>query len=142
MMYPHIRCYHSLASINPFEFYILSKGDNAGKPGFKPWTNCFVVICNNKQNLDFFFWLIYGVWRDGKFKVCHRGSVIPFINLNDVRDLIRDIAPAILPDWNKYQEILEALTKLEHKKASLAEQILATGNLQRALLRMYFDKLK
>ena len=77
----------------------------------------------------------------GKFKTRHRGSVIPFINLQDVRDLIRELAPAIHPDWNKYQQILEALNKLEAKKASLAEQILATTNLQRHLLSIYFEKL-
>lgn len=141
MMYPHIRCNHSASSLNPHVFFILSKGDNAGKPGFEPWTNSFAVICNNKQNFDFFFWLIYGLWRDGKFKTRHRGSVIPFINLQDVRDLIRELAPAIHPDWNKYQQILEALNKLEAKKASLAEQILATTNLQRHLLSIYFEKL-
>jgi hypothetical protein len=142
MLYPHIRCNHSTASINPFVFYILSKGDNAGKPSFKPWANSFAVICSNKENFDFFFWLIYGLWRDNKFKTRHRGSVIPFINLNDVRDIIREVAPAIQPDWNKYKEILESLDKLEKRKASLAEQIISTTNLQRYLLRTYFDKLK
>jgi len=56
--------------------------------------------------------------------------------------LIREVAPAIQPAWNKYQQILEALNKLEQKKASLAEQIIFTTNLQRYLLRTYFDKLK
>lgn len=142
MMYPLIRCYHSAASINPHVFYILCKGANAGKPGFRPWANCFAVICNNKQNFDFFFWLVYGLWRDGRFKICHRGSVIPFINLDDVRDLIREVAPAIEPDWSKYRQILEALSKLEEKKASLVEQINSTSNLQRHLLRMYFTEKK
>lgn len=142
MMYPQIRCYHEYTAVPQFSFFILCKGCNAGKPGFQPWTNSFAVICNNKQNFDFYFWLIYGLWRDGKFKTRHRGSVIPFINLNDVRELIREVAPAIQPDWNKYQQILDTLSKLEAKKASLAEQIIATTNLQRHLLRMYFEKLK
>lgn len=142
MHLPHIRCYHSAASINPHVFYILCKGQNAGKPGFKPWTNSFAVICNNKQNFDFYFWLVYGLWKDGKFKTRHRGTAIPFINLNDVRDLIREVAPAIHPDWNKYQQILEALSKLEKKKSSLAEQIIATSSLQRHLLSMYFTDKK
>jgi hypothetical protein len=142
MLLPQIRCYHSAASINPHVFYILCKGNNAGKPGFKPWTNCFAVVCSNKQSFDFYFWLIYGLWKDGKFKSHHRGSAIPFINLNDVRELLREIAPAIQPDWNKYQQILEALSKLEQKKASLAEQIISTTSLQRHLLRMYFTEKK
>jgi hypothetical protein len=37
---------------------------------------------------------------------------------------------------------LEALSKLEEKKASLVEQINSTSNLQRHLLRMYFTEKK
>lgn len=142
MMLPHIRCYHSAASINPYVFYILCKGDNAGMPGFKPWTNSFAVICSNKENFDFFFWLVYGLWKDGRFKTVYRGTAIQFINLQDVRDVLREVAPAVQPDWNKYQQILEALSKLEQKKASLAEQIISTSSLQRHLLRMYFTEKK
>ena len=142
MHLPHIRCYHSAALINPHVFYILCKGMNAGKPGFKPWVNSFAVICNNKESFDFFFWLVYGLWKDGMFKIKLRGTAIPFINLNDVRDTIREIAPAIQPDWNKYQQILEALSKLEKRKASLAEQIIATSSLQTHLLRTYFSAKK
>lgn len=142
MLLPQIRCYHSAASINPHVFYILSKGDNAGKPAFKPWTNCFAVICSNKQCFDFYFWLIYGLWRDGKFKTRHHGTAIQFINLNDVRDLIREVAPALEPEWSRYQQILETLSRLEQKKATLAEQIVSTTSLQRHLLRMYFTENK
>ena len=137
-----IHCYHEGAVVPPHSFFILSKGCNAGKPGFQPWTNSFIVVCPHEEYFNFYFWLIYGLWRDGKFKTRHRGSVIPFINLNDVRVLIREAAPAIKPGWNKYQQILETLNKLEQKKTSLAEQIIITTNLQRHLLRTYFDKLK
>lgn len=138
MMFPMIRCYHKGSPVPPHSFFILSKGCNAGKPGFQPWTNSFVAVCPNDDYYNFYFWLIYGLWKDGKFKTRHRGSVIPFINLNDVRDLIREIAPSIHPDWNRYQQILEVLSNLEKRKASLAEQIIATSNLQRHLLSVYF----
>lgn len=142
MMLPHIRCNHSAASINPHVFYMLCKGDNAGKPGFKPWANSFAVICSNKECFDFYFWLVYGLWKDGKFKTRHRGTAIQFINLQDVRDLLKEVAPVIEPDWNKYQKILETLSRLEKKKATLAEQIITTSNLQKHLLRMYFSDKK
>ena len=95
---------------------LFDKDDNAGKPGFEPWTNSFAVICNNKQNFDFFFWLIYGLWRDGKFKTRHRGSVIPFINLQDVRDLIRELlefVDDVIDDLRSRKEIRHIHTILE-----------------------------
>lgn len=142
MMYPQIRCYHEGITIPEFSFFILCKGCNAGKPGFKPWPNSFVAVCNNQQNFDFYFWLVYGLFQSGKFKTRHRGSVIPFINLVDVRDTIREVAPLIQPDWSHYQEILSSLDKLSKLKATLAEQIVATGNLQRCLLQKYFLEIK
>ena len=91
MMYQQIRCYHEVAAIPPFSFFILCKGCNAGKPalplggagGGSPWANSFIIVCPQQQYFDFYFWLIYGLFQSGKFKVRHRGSAIPFINLNE-----------------------------------------------------------
>jgi hypothetical protein len=62
--------------------------------------------------------------------------------LNDVRDIIREVAPLVHPDWSRYQEILSSLDKLKKLKATLAEQIVATDKLQRCLLHKYFLQLK
>src|SRR5207249_3119237 len=120
----HIRCYHPNATtLQPHVFYILAKGDNAGKPAFVPWVNSFMAICQNRQMFEFYFWLTYGLWTAGKFKTLHRGSAIQFVNVVDVRSVIGEVAPPIYEHWQQYQQILGALSKLEQKKASLAEQI-------------------
>ncbi len=142
MMSPMIRCYHAGAVIPPNSFFILCKGPNAGKPGFNPWTNCFIVICPHEEYFNFYFWLIYGLFQSGKFKPRHRGSVIPFINLNDVRDTLREVAPLIHPDWARYQEILSSLEKLEKLRSSLLQQLATTETLQRCLLQKYFLEIK
>jgi hypothetical protein len=142
MMYPQIRCYHEGAAVPQFSFFILCKGCNAGKPGFQPWTNSFIVVCSHQEYFDFYFWLVYGLFQSGKFKSRHRGSVIPFINLNDVQDVIREVAPLIHPDWSRYQEILSSLDNLRKLKATLSEQIVATDKLQRCLLQKYFLEIK
>lgn len=126
----------------PHSFFILSKGCNAGKPGFQPWANSFIVVCPHDEYFKFYFWLLYGLYQSGKFKIRHRGSVIPFINLDDVRDLIREAAPLIHPDWSRFQEILFHLDKLNQLKTSLVQQLAATDKLQRCLLHKYFDEIK
>ena len=139
MMFPMIRCYHAGAPVPENSFFILSKGCNSGKPSFQPWTNSFIVVCPHKQYHDFFFWLIYGLFQAGKFKSRHRGAAIQFINLDDVRDLLREVAPVILSNWEKFQAILSSLNYLQRQKVTLAEQIISTSNLRRHLLREYFD---
>lgn len=138
MIFPQIRCYHAGAKIPPHSFFILCKGSNAGKPGFKPWTNSFLVVCPHQEYFDFFFWLIHGLHLSGKFKVRHRGSAIPFINLVDVQDTIRELASTVHVDWSRFREIVNSLDKLNKFKTSLQQQILATDQLQRCLIQKYF----
>jgi hypothetical protein len=133
-----IRCFHAGAAVPPHSFFILCKGCNAGKPGFRPWTNSFIVVCPHEEYFKFYFWLVYGLHQSGSFKIRHRGSVIPFISLEDVRDLIREVAPPIHPDWSRFQEILSYLDKLNNLKSTLAQQLVATDQLQRSLLLKYF----
>jgi len=138
MIYPQIRCNHSNLMTQSHVFYILCKGENAGKPSLKPWVNSFEVICQNQQYFDFYFWLVYGIFKSGKFKIRLRGSVIPFINVDDVRDIIREMAPAIFPDWSRFRELIVTMDKLENLKSNLAQQLIASENLQKQLICFYF----
>ncbi len=137
-----IRCYHAGAEVPPHSFFILCKGCNAGKPGFHPWVNSFMVTCPHEAYFTFFFWLIYGLHQAGKFRTRHRGTAIQFINLEDVRDLLREVAPLIHPDWSKYQEILTTLEKLDKVKSNLFQQLSSTEELQRCLLHKYFEEIR
>ena len=114
MIFPLIRCNYSQASQNPHVFYILCKGENAGKPALKPWVNSFAVICSNQQYFDFYFWLVWGLFKSNKFKVHLRGTAVPFVNLDDVRCVIRAMAPAVFPDWSKFQELIITMDRLEN----------------------------
>ena len=140
MILPQIRCNYSTAIQNPNVFFILCKGNNAGKPSLTPWANSFVVICQHKEYFDFYFWLVYALFKSDKFKIRLRGSVIPFININDVRDVIREVAPFIHPDWSRLQELIKTLDNLSKLKSSLEQQIKASENLQKCLLHNFFTE--
>jgi hypothetical protein len=139
MIFPLIRCSPANVLEQPFVFFILSKGENAGKPSLNPWANSFAVICQNQQYLNFYYWLVYVLFKAGKFKIRLRGSVISFINVDDVRDLIRELAPAVFPHWSKFQDLVKTLDKIESFKSNLAHQIIASENLQLHLLLRYID---
>ena len=139
MIFPLIRCYQANALQQPFVFFILSKGENAGKPSLQPWSNSFAVICQNHQYLNFYYWLVYGLFKTDKFKTRHRGSVIPFVNKDDIRDLIRELAPTVFPHWAKFQELVKMLEKIESFKSNLSQQIIAADNLELHLLLKCID---
>lgn len=137
MLTPLIRCYH-LENAQLFTFFILCKGDDAGKPGLMPWTNCFAVQCNNRESFDFYFWLAYGLFKTGKFQTRHRGSVIPFVNLQDIRNVLKEAAPAIFNHWLQYRQIMKAMDLLEKTKTTLGQQLLTTEKLQHYLIHRFF----
>ena len=95
MMLPHIRPYHEGATAPPHSFYIIREGSKAGMPCFKPKENCFIVACTYKHYFDFFFSLIYGLYLNKKFKIHHRGIKKPFVSQEEIRNLIRQVAPAL-----------------------------------------------
>ena len=140
MILPQIRCNFATASQHPNVFYILCKGENAGKPSLKPWANSFVVICQHKEYFEFYFWLVYALQQSGKFKIRLRGTAVPFINVNDVRDLIREVAPALHTDWSRLRELITTLDNISKLKSTLEQQIKATENLQKLLLYKFFNE--
>ena len=137
-MFPQIRCNYSDALKNENVFFILCKGNNAGKPSLQPWPNSFAVICQHIEYKEFYFWLVYALHQAGKFKVRHRGSVIPFININDVRDLLREVAPALHDNWSRLRQLTKTLDALSSLKTSLLQQVQASERLQKHLLYNFF----
>lgn len=138
MCTPQINCYGAQVAPQYFTFYILSKGNNAGQPQLLPWVNCFAVHCKTKEELDFYFWLSYSLWQTGRFRPYLRGSVIPFLRVQEVRQLLTQAGESIFPHWQSLQGVLEALNQLKTTRAHLAQCIIANEKLQQMLLRIHF----
>lgn len=142
MMLPSVRCYHlsADAAIKPNEFFILCKEDNAGKPGIKPWANSFVVTASNEEMKDFYFWLTYGLFKAKSFKPLHRGSVIQYVNIGEVRHTITAAAQVLYPKWQEFKTIVQQLELLEQRKNNLAQILKSTTTLQEYLIRSYLQQ--
>lgn len=74
----------SKSGSDSLQFYILSKGFNAGKPMKEPSEDCFIVTGKNSQDKGKLFWICYSIWKSGTYVPLLRGSVIPFLRLSDV----------------------------------------------------------
>ncbi|MCW3109936.1 MAG: hypothetical protein JWQ09_4442 [Segetibacter sp.] len=139
MMLLSIRCYHPSQHFFPdIQFFILSKGNNAGKPGSQPWVNSFVATANNEEMRNFYYWLTYGLHKAKAFNLVHRGSVIPFINIGETWGIIQPAANIIYPHWQQFKIILQQLELLEQRKNNLAQILKSTATVQEFLIRNYF----
>jgi hypothetical protein len=66
------------------DFYVQSKGSDAGKPLKEPSANCFAVITDNSRLLpDYFYYMVLAAWQQGTFRPYLRGSVIPFLTIDN-----------------------------------------------------------
>jgi hypothetical protein len=113
-----IRCYTASSTIPPGSFYILSRGRNTGRPAYTPWVNCFVFICKPEERENY-YWLVYALWQDGQFHPYLCGSVIEFIH-------IRDLAQVIETRKERFQNIQKTIAliqKLQQLEDNLHRQL-------------------
>ena len=117
-------------------FFLLSKGLNAGKPLEKPCPNCLVLFAKNEEERNKLFWLCFGLWQASFFRPFITGSVIPFIRLGDLKQVIAEAlanlkenefekSVSVMQDLQKYQEkISKQLELIKVAKKALMYKIL------------------
>jgi hypothetical protein len=92
MNLPNIKSYNGSNASNTLTFYVLSKGENAGKPLNAPCPS-------------------WGLWKSKSFHINLRGSVIPFLRICDYSEVIER---ACLQTINKPQQLAQALETMRN----------------------------
>ncbi len=123
-----------------FEFYALSKGLNSGKPLDIPCPNCFVISCRNVQELDIYRSLLFGLWKTKAFHQLLVGSVIPFIRINDFKNLILEQIKHIQGKEQIFTNDVQKVKTLEQKERTMYEQLLLISELKRIYIARHLKK--
>ena len=97
-------------------FFIQSKGYHSGKPLKVPYPNCFVCQCDNQTSSDEMYWLFYMLWQGRKFHEVLVGSVIPFIRIKDLQDLIQLGLDKFEGCPQQFYQTVESLKKLQQQE--------------------------
>jgi hypothetical protein len=118
-------------------FFILNKGNNAGKPLPEYCANCFVFIADDVNEKEFFFFLFYGLWLGGLFRPFIGGSVIPFIRLDDLIKVAEEASQKVNRQ-NNYESSIELLKDLESHHATLIKQIELIKQARKSLMYKMF----
>lgn len=118
-----IKTYSKTLKLIDHCFFILSKGNNAGKPLILPCPNCFVLFADNPTEKDFYFWLLYGLWQGKFFFPYLCGSVIPFIRLNDLKLVIADANTNVIKKQSEYLKTITILQNLEQQQTIIQKQM-------------------
>lgn len=104
-------------------FFILSKGNNAGKPLTTPCPNCFVVVSKQPEEKELLFWLCFGLWQSGYFHPHLVGSVIPFLRLPELKSIITEVRTKVDQRMDEYRKAIDTLNKLLACQQNLSKQL-------------------
>jgi hypothetical protein len=104
-------------------FFVLSKGNNAGRPMDKPCPNCFVIITKCPQERRLLYWLCFGLWQCGYFQPYLTGSVIPFLRLPELKAIIRETRFKTADRKDQCDKAVETLNKLLNHQQSISKQL-------------------
>jgi len=131
---PKFQTYSVKHQSTGFEFYILSKGLNSGKPLVTPCPNSFVCICKSQEQKDFYFWLLFGLWKAKHFHQFLTGSVIPFIRLSDLKDEVVNQAEKVSKQEKEYKSTVDKIKQLEEKEKAIRQNLALINDLKRAMI--------
>ncbi len=131
---PKFQTYSVKNQSTSFEFYILCKGLNSGKPLTAPCPNCFVCICKNEEQKDFYFWLLFGLWKAKHFHQFLTGSVIPFIRIADLKNEVCIQAEKVSQQEKEYKSTVDKIKQLEEKEKAIRQNLALINDLKRAMI--------
>lgn len=127
--------------VSPHDLFILSKGNNAGRPLQQPCPNCFVARCSNAKEREMLYWICYALWESGKFRYHLVGSVVEFLRIRDVRNLIQLALTSISRQQEDYEKFVAMLQRVLIYEEELGEQVKKIRQLKTSLTRGIFKNL-
>ena len=120
--------------------FILNKGMNSGKPQKEPFTNSFVIIFENESDFDNINLTAYALWKTKFWHQFLRGSVIPFLNLHDIRKEFSIKVNQEIKDHKEHVKNIETLKLLEQSEKRFHENLNLINDMRRVILYRYISK--
>jgi hypothetical protein len=121
-------------------FFILNKGLNSGKPFNHYVCNSFVFLADNKDEKEFYYFLLLGLWELRLFRKHLKGSVIEYIRLGDVIDVISETLNSVNTGNRSFADVQNSLAQIENLQTNLNQQLNYLMQLRKALFHKYLRK--
>ena len=121
-------------------FFVLCKGMNSGKPLNTRCPNSFCVTCSSEEEKEKLYWISFTLWRTKAFHPYLMGSVIPYIRINDFRQLVEDKLKVVDSDLGGFAKITEQLKLIELREKQFLENLKLMEDLKKAYVYKYFNK--
>ena len=120
--------------------FLLNKGMNSGKPQKEPFTNSFVIIFENESDFDTINLTAYALWKTKFWHQFLKGSVIPFLSLQDIRKEFSMKVNQEIKDHEQHVKSVEALKLLEQSEKRFHENLNLINDMRRVILYRYCNR--
>ena len=120
--------------------FLLNKGMNSGKPQKEPFTNSFVIIFENESDFDTINLTAYALWKTKFWHQFLKGSVIPFLSLQDIRKEFSMKVNQEIKDHEQHVKSVEALKLLEQSEKRFHENLNLINDMRRVILHRYCNR--
>ena len=120
--------------------FLLNKGMNSGKPQKEPFTNSFVIIFENEVDFDAINLTAYALWQTKFWHQFLKGSVIPFLSLNDIKKEFSIKVNQEIKDHEDHVKSVQALKLLEQSEKRFHENLNLINDMRRVILHRYCNR--
>ncbi|MCZ8198694.1 MAG: hypothetical protein O9267_13905 [Flavobacterium sp.] len=120
--------------------FLLNKGMNSGKPQKEPFTNSFVIIFENESDFDTINLTAYALWKTKFWHQFLKGSVIPFLSLQDIRKEFSMKVNREIKDHEEHVKSVQALKLLEQSEKRFHENLNLINDMRRVILHRYCNR--
>ncbi|KGO95660.1 DUF6943 family protein [Flavobacterium enshiense] len=121
-------------------FFVLNKGLNSGKPQKTPYVNCFVIQFSTSEDCENFYWISQSLWLSKFWHQFLKGSVIPFVTLDEFKKEFNSKSRELMEDFEAHQKAVKALRLLHKQEQQFHANINLINDLKRTILQRYCRK--
>ena len=86
---------------------------NSGKPLKNACPNCFICLAATEEETETLYWLCFGLWYSKSFQYYLKGSVIPFITIDDVKECLSKSLLKSNQNKADFQQAIQQAKKFE-----------------------------
>lgn len=119
-------------------FWALCKGLNSGKPLTQFCPNSFRIETENEALKDTIYWVTYLLWKTKAFHPYLTGSVIPFIRIQEFKQIIIEKLRISESEPSSLPELIKKLQFIEEKERMLKDNLNLIQELKKALIYKSF----
>ncbi|MFN3021972.1 DUF6943 family protein [Chryseobacterium sp. TY3] len=136
-----VRTYNPAKETPKNALFILSRGQNAGKPLFEPCPNCFILYCKDQNQLENLYWTFYTLWKNRFFHPYLCGSVILMLRLFELKKVMQNFIIPSLCKMQQNKKILSDIKAVYQLEQKFSQQLQQLSELRSVLVRKYYFKI-